>query len=458
MNITPKKLWFISYLFWAAAIVTVLVCALLSFQEEVVEDGEEDRPVFVEPVQNSFLQKKGLHEALQEPLFRLSKVDRPLRLPDLRTHVLFFGSGGRPDKSLSDSVVQYGFRNVQGVYSTPASEKVSLRFDPKTHKWAISQTPTSLQIRFVVHTGGAEVIVELEGDDGQLITTPQELHRFTLNQTPLPPSMNAFHEWTIGQWRAEPSILEKQGALWYGRDLVINTFGGEEYVFEAGRERVQFGTGDDAYVLWMGEGDCFVFDEFDRWRRVTPGPESIGKPLLRVKTIDQRSITFDLWSEEGSSRVNAVLMRRNDPSSAQIPSMRLVGALSKKRWIAEIQGKRIVLAPDDWIVLTSNGHTRIDSPEQLDAYIEGRLSGSLLAFSGIEKIQGESCLVGSFFNNSRSQQDSIVVSLYKSWGRKDTGSVRMNDNDDNDDDEYLFDDEFDDDDYDDDDYDDDYDD
>jgi hypothetical protein len=301
-----------------------------------------------------------------------------------------------------------------------------------------------LQIEFIVHNGGVEVLVELEGDDGTPVTTPQELHRFTINQTPLPPSANTFQEWTIGIWRAEPTILEKQGALWYGRDLVIESLGGENYAFEAKRERVQFGIESDAYVLWVGEGDSFVFEE-DRWRRVTLGPESIGKSLLRVKNIDQRSITFDLWNDDGSSHVIAALMRRSDTFDAKMPPMRLVGALSKKRWIAEIQGKRIVLAPDDWIVLTSNGYTRIDSPEQLDAYIEGRLSGGLLAFSGIEKIQGESCLVGSFFNSSRSQQDSIAVSLYKSWERKDSPPVHAREEEEDDDEFFFDDDEFDDD-------------
>jgi len=446
MHFTPKRLWFIAFLFWVVAILILLICVLFSFQTEEVQEAP-DQTVFSEPTQKSFAQKTTLHESLQQPLFHLSKVDRPLRLPDLRTHLLYFGAGGRPDRAPSDSVVQYGLRNVQGVYCTPVSEKVSLQFDPGTRKWAVSSEPTSLQLEFIIHIGGAEVLVELEGDDGKPITTPPELHRFTLGQTPLPPSANTFQEWTIGSWRAEPTILEKQGALWYGRDLVVETLGGEDYAFEAGRERVQFGTEDDAYVLWVGEGDAFVFEE-NRWHRVTLGPESIGKNLLRAKSIDQRSILFDLWNEEGSSHVIATLMRRSDTFDTKMPPMRLVGALSKKRWIAEIQGKRVVLAPDDWIVLTSNGYTRIDSSEQLDAYIEGRLSGGLLAFSGIEKIQGESCLVGSFFNSSRSQQDSIAVSLYKSWERKDAAPARAIEEED--DDEFFFDDEeFDDDEFDD---------
>ncbi len=445
MHFTPKRLWFIAFLFWVVAILTLLLSVLFSFQTEEVQEAT-DQAVFSEATHNSFAQKTTLHDALQNPLFQLSRVDRPLRLPDLRTHLLYFGAGGRPDRALSDSVVQYGLRNVQGVYNTPVSEKISLRFDPRTHKWEISSEPTSLQIQFIVHIGGAEVLVELEGDDGNPIITPPELHRFTLGQTPLPPSANTFQEWTIGSWRAEPTILEKQGALWYGRDLVVESLGGEDYEFEAGRERVQFGTGDDVYVLWVGEGDAFVFEE-DRWHCVTLGSASMGKSLLRAKNIDQRSILFDLWNEEGSSHVITMLMRRSDTFDTKMPPMRLVGALSRKRWIAEIQGKRVVLAPDDWIVLTSNEYTRIDSSEQLDSYIEGRLSGGLLAFSGIEKIQGESCLVGSFFNTSRSQQDSIAVSLYKSWERKDTSPARVRD-DEEDDEEFFFDgDEFDDDEY-----------
>jgi len=442
----PKNLWFVSFLCWVAAGITLVACSLFSLFDEPQGEVGIDEEVFSESSHRSFTLRKDLHEALESPLFHLSKIDRPMRLPDLRTHLLFYGSGGRPDRSLDSCVVQYGLRGVQGVYSTPSSEKVSLRFDSKSHKWSVSKVPTALQVQFVVHVDGAEVIVELKEDEGATITTPDELHRFSLNKSPMPPSVSASKEWAVGQWRAEPSLLERMGAVWYGRDLVIQTLGGEEYEDEAKRERVQFGTGVDAYVLWVGEGDCFIFDD-DRWEKVIPGPESVDKILLRAKSVDHHSITFDLWNEDASSHTAVVLMRRAASLDTKLPPLRLVGALSKKRWIAEIQGKRVVLAPDDWIVLTSNGHTRIDSPERLDAYLQGELAGGLLAFSGIEKIQGESCLVGSFFNSSRSQRENVAISLYKSWERKESGPTRAesSDLDGDEDDDYFFDDEYDDD-------------
>ena len=447
ISLTPKQLWVVSFFAWMAVAVIAVVCLCLSVCDETgfsLDVMAEQQVLTPCELSHFFAQSKELSQALLSPLFQLSKQERPLRLPDLRSHFLFFGCNERPDRSLSSSLVQYGLRGSQQVYAIDASKRVYLRFDAQTNRWTFSEEPSALSVRFVIENGRAEAIVELETDEGQKITTPTEFHRISLSISPLPVSViQSAKHWEIGPFRAEVSLLEKQGAIWYGKDEVIASFGGEEMALEAERERVQLGSGEDTYVLWVREGDCFVFDG-QRWQSAQAGPETIGRVLLRARSVDARAITFDLWNEDGSSHMQVPVVRKMMLTEMKVPEVRLVGALSKRQWIAQIQGQRVTIAPDDWIVITNQGCTKLDSPELFDDYLDGKIVGGLLACSGIEKIRGESCLLASFFDASRSRQERVAVSLYRSWGNTEAIAMNAKESDDDDDEEFFFDDDDDD--------------
>jgi len=439
--LTPKRLWFVAYLWWISAVVIACICFIFILQPEVSVDDEPMPETRNTVFKNSFVQKKNLHDALTGGLFRLGEIERHLRLPDLRNQLVFFGSNERPDQSMAATYVHYGLRGNTTKYTSPATEKVFFAFDG--NKWTASGTPTPLSGKFNLHAGGVEVVIELVADDGTLITTPSEFHRFTLAPVPQPPAARDVHQWEIGEHKVDAALLERMGASWWGKDEVIALFGGEEMAEEAQKERIQFSLGEESYAIYVQEEDCFVFEN-DQWVGVKPGPDSLGKVLLRAKSIDSRAIIFDAWNGDGSAHMSLTLLKRENMQELKLPPIRLVGALSHKNWIAEIFGKRIMLMPDDWIVLNASGYTKLDTSDRLDDYLGGRLMGNLLVCHGIEKIQGESCLVGCYFDSTRSRQEKISISLYRSWERKEQKLSPVEsdeDLDDIDDDEYYFDDE-----------------
>lgn len=452
IGITPKHLWATSGVFLLAAGVTAAACGFFfsSPAKPLVDDSPPPPLSSHSPIPHSFCQSCTLKDALHSPPFSLSLIDRPIRLPDLRSLLVFYGSNDRPDRSATNQRFQVGLRGTQTLTSVQAGEKVFFKYDTKANRWAISESPTPLSALFSPQELNAAVTVEYKDADGSSVTSPQDFHSFSLTPTPPPSTAAPAHQWSIGELPVDSSLLERQGGFWWGQDEVVKAFGGDEMAREACRQRVQFGVGANAYVIWVAEGDCFVYDE-GKWKAAEPGSETIGKPFLKAKSIEARAMHFLLWNPEGSAHLTVDLLHRGVAGEVKVPSIKIIGARSKKQWIAEILGKRVTLAPDDWVLLKPDGFAQIDTAEMLDEYIQGRLSGNLLVFSGIEKVNGELCLIGTFYDTTRTRHEDFAVSLYRSWGPKDHASESKQSEEEDDDDDDDFDDDDDDFDYDDDD-------
>ena len=412
MFITPQRIWHAAY---TVGLLAVFVfCYTLFFRHEhspeapieTIQEKEASIPY-------SFQQKKSLQDVAQDPFFTLSPIDRPLRLPDLRNGLSFLGCNERPDLSLEKMRVQFVLRGGSPS-SACAGDKIYLKFDCHSNKYNISEKPTSLSIVFKPRDNGVDVIEEIVDASGALVTVPSELHQFFLTVSASSQGTAASRQkWEVGDFIAEPLLLEKLEARWFGKDEMMHAFGGEEYADEAERERIQFGAEDDAYVLWVKENDTFIFDE-GKWEAAELGAATKGKILLRSKKIDERQMLFDLWNPDGSLHVVCTLNRREAKKDPLIPQIKLIGDRSQTRWIAEVARKRITLNPTDWIVFTEGDVVKIDSEDLLDRYIQGTLSGSMIAFSGIKKVDNATCLTGMFFDTTKTITEEISLPLYRS--------------------------------------------
>lgn len=397
------------------------------------KNAAKEKP-FVLPY--SFQQKNLIQDALKSHAVSLATIERTVRLPELRSFLTFQGCNERPDLSLSKKRVQFSLRG-QSALTANAGEKVYLRFE--NNRWTVSEKPTSLSVVFTPQEGGGgvDVVVEIQDEKGNSITTPSEHHRFSLNASALANIHSQQQQkWDVGGMPVEPILLEKQDARWYGKDEMVVALGGEAYAYQVERERIQFGAAASAYVLWVKEGDCFVFDE-GKWIAAKPGPETKDKVLLRAKKIDARQLLFDLWNEDGSAHVICVLNRRKEIKGVLPPEIKIMGARSQKLWIAEIAGERLVISPTDWLLFSEGKVSKIETKKMLDEYISGILDGGLLAFSGIEKADNDTCLVGIFFDPTRSSQENVSIPLYRSWSKDEASSGKQNDEDE--DDEEFFD-------------------
>ena len=453
--VTPKHLWSLSAVLWLIGLF--LAIAICCFRSQPSQDDQLSSLPAI-PVQSfyAFPKTPNPQEILATPAFQLSDFERPIRLPDLRPLLLFYGSTERPDRPLMSRSVQFGLRGVTTVSSAQIGSKVFFRFDLRSNRWNISETETSLFCVFSPAEGGIQASVTAVDEKNNEITTPAEFHTFLLTPT-APPQSGQTAAWFIDEIAVDGSLFDRQGAVWWGQDEVIKDFGGEEMAKEASRQRVQFSSGDDAYVIWVAEDDCFMYDD-GRWQSVQPGNASVHKPLAQARAVDGKAIHFQVWNPEGTARCNIDLNHRQAGGELVVPEIKLIGAKSRRQWIAEICSKRITLAPDDWVVLSGRGPVQLNTTRLLDDYLQGKIIGNLIILSGIEKVDGDLCFVGSFYDATRTRKKPFCISLYRSWEKKDKEakgskeeakkpSEDQDDDDDEDDEDSISDEDLEDDDF-----------
>ena len=186
-------------------------------------------------------------------------------------------------------------------------------------------------------------------------------------------------------------------------------YGGEEDAFTSGCEQIQFEKDTTLYSCYVKEGDLLCFEE-NQWKKVEPGPNSREKPLLQVKTVNEQNILFELWDNDGKRKITLELQKTIDATpTTNLFDIKLVGARSRKDWIAEISGKRTLLRSDDWLLCQDGKCERIHSKTQLDDYVNGNIQGELIALEGTARIDNQTCLVGTKFNVSKSVATQISL-------------------------------------------------
>ena len=116
--------------------------------------------------------------------------------------------------------------------------------------------------------------------------------------------------------------------------------------------------------------------------------------------------------------------------------LKLVGARSKRDWIAELGGVRMLVRSDDWFLFHDGAWSKISSLDELDDFIVGNIRGPLLVLEGSEKSGNEMYLVGRVYDTTRTQCVPLKISLFKSWEQAAPAAVEAEeDGDDEEDDD-----------------------
>lgn len=358
-------------------------------------------------------------DAVGHPFITLAKNDIKLQLPDLRNTLIYFGSTVRPDVSESAIIVQMGMRGNNTPQPVQVGSPIYLKYESKGNagKWSFSpdNRPTSIWIEIKPQEGSCEVHTFMTDSEGNNIVDPRDFATFTLTQVHMPYTAQGTNAFEIGGQRADSSILIRQKCVWFGQDLFLQELGDKSTAYAFEKERIDFLEPDNMYCCFVGPGDCLAYTD-GRWEEVEPGPDSRNKPLLVVKKVDDKTISFDLWDPKGKVRIPIELRKAMPmPSFANKFDLKLVGARSKRDWIAELGGVRMLIRVDDWLVLQDNVWHKISTPEELDDFVAGNIRGPLLVLEGSEKIGNDVGLVGKLYDITRTQVVPLKISLFKSW-------------------------------------------
>ncbi|MBS0654280.1 MAG: hypothetical protein JSR46_00755 [Verrucomicrobia bacterium] len=453
MRLQPHVLRYLN-IFLLICLTSLLGVAIYTSLDSSTVDLPAEKILKPTHLPRSFAPKSADLAELDTPFLQLATRSNSPQLPDLRAVIVYYGANHRPDSAQDNSSIYIGLRGGQSSIAVNPHTPIYLNYTGKAshNRWAFSKknSPTPIWITLEPSEKEARVSAYMKDKDGLAIDHPPEFASFTVNQTRQTAYPQGGANWQIGEFRVDGSLLGKYKAVWHGQDLFLRYFGGDEFAYTYGRERIEFKHLDAPYHCFVQPGTCLIFEE-GRWQVVEPGADTRNKSLLVVQNVTERTILFDLWDPEGKNKIAMQLHKTPTPHfSAEKFPLKLAGARSKKDWIAQIGNVRILVGVDDWLLFYNGMWQKITGLEQLDNYVKGQIRGPLIVIEGTEKNGNEVNLVARVFDESRTQELPLKVSLSKSWvspaaKKRQAAPSNEDDEDEDDDDEDDDDEEYDDD-------------
>jgi hypothetical protein len=397
--------------------ITLLLLATCSFAlarpGEITICNNEPKQRILSP--GSFVRSKEAYDAIGISLLNLPFAPPAMQVPNLRNSLVYTGQNGRPDTEEGSAKLHFSLSDGKCMASVVPGEKLYLLYDrkqnPPKYIFSPNNAPTALWIQCEAKGNEALVTLLLRNEKGEILNEPQTNSEFTLAQKEMPKPNNS-NPWELGKWRVDGTLLARQHSRWYGQDRFLEKHGGDEYQDFLTKQRIDFGEEEEAYSVYIGLNDILIWKD-NRWHAVKAGKDSYNYPLLQVKKIDDRLMSLVLWDGDGKNKISLNLLKSSDqwkPQSIE-QDFKFVAARTRSQYVFEINKERVLLRPQDWLVLTDTGWKKLTTAQEIDDYVERKINGPLFVFDGVSKKDDKQVLVGTIFNASRTEMQSVEMDL-----------------------------------------------
>ena len=352
-----------------------------------------------------------------EPILSLQYHPPTFRLPDLKNILVYYGKNGRPDAISAQSLLHLSLFGGKESRSIAPGEKLYLVYNRKREgagpKYTFSpqNEETSLWLEINPLHQEAQITVHMLDAKGKEVMEPEQVRTFSLPEKEF--SRNMTQNWEIGKWRVDATLLARQRARWFGPDRFLEEHGGEEYQEAIGRQRIDFGEGDELYSVFVKLNDCLIYDK-DRWRLVGPNDhDTLKHPLLVVKKIDERLMQLDLWDVQGKGKIGLNLLKSSENFVQQNfdQIFKFLGARTRSQFVFEIDNERVLLRPKDWLLLTDEGWKKLSTVQEIDDYVSRKLVGTLFVFDEVFRKEDKQALRGTVYNQNRTESYPVELAM-----------------------------------------------
>lgn len=369
------------------------------------------------------------YQSIGEPVLSLQVSPPTIQLPDLRALLIYYGKNGRPDAQAGHILLHFSMNGSKSVIAVAPEEPLYLVYDKKLvpHRYVFSpkNEKSALWVEAKPQDNEVLLTVSMQNDKGELITEPESFAHFKLPEKEFIRYAGA--AWDIGTWRVDGTLLARQRARWFGTDRFLERHGGEEYKDIIGKQRIDFGENEDVYSVFVGLGDCLIWDD-NQWKNTTPSEHTLNHPLLVVKKIDERLMTFELWDVEGKGKVILNLLKSNEPwlnhNAQGIQHIfKFVGARTRTQCVFEINKERILISPHDWLLMTAKGWKKLVTEEDIENYVKRKTPGTLFVFEQLDRKDGHQIMVGALYNPTRSDYQTVELPLHPGQNVKNANSI-----------------------------------
>lgn len=415
------KKWITWINYGACVVIGLLLLAAIYFyfatQTHFLEDNIIARKS--ELPKSSFARSSQEYEAIGPPALSLEFAPLSVQLPDLRRFLIYYGKNGRPDAKDDTLALYFTFVGNKTPSPILPGEKRYVLYDkqqmPNQYVFSPDNAPTPVWIEATPQGNQATVKVRMKTENGKEISEPSAYAQFTLPEKEFVRVGGTV--WELGKWRVDGTILARQRSRWYGLDKFLEKHGGEDYREWLGRQRVDFGEGDEAYSVYLGPNDCLIWKE-NRWQNIKPGEDTLSYALLCVKKIDERVMGLELWDIGGKGKVNLNLVKANEAWSPQSleQNFKFLGARTRSQFVFEINKERMLLSPHDWLLFVDGAWKKLTTPKEIDDYVERKKIGPLFVFENVERKDDRQVIIGTLINAARTEIVTIELPLQQSGG------------------------------------------
>lgn len=390
------------------AMGVVYLSSSTDFQDPLYEENEYS------PFDSHGKTRSKTYDAPGSQVLSLKQTGSSLETPDLRDSLLLYGYNARPDKNPEFHELHVGLKGSLDYRTINSGQKVFLQYEIQNGEGTYIFTPDNQASSLWIEAGNngesSTIQVKMKSLDGQILDDPSDSTLFTPTRSNFLNSSNK--QWEINSLRVDGGFLARLKTRWFGKDLFIEHHGGEEFHNIQGKERLNFGSDTESYSCYVGPGDYLVWFQ-SKWNNVKPGMDTKEFPLLHITKIDDRMMSCDLWDKGGLNKMSLHLAKSMEiwvPHRIQ-QEFKFVGSRTRKQSIVEINQKRINLSPQDWLLRVNDEWKKLSSEKDIDAYVEGQLTGELFIFNGVSKINGQQLMTGSLYNSMRTEAQAIEFPL-----------------------------------------------
>lgn len=363
-----------------------------------------------------FAMETDAYAVIGEPVFRITLNPVVIQLPDLRKHLRYRGRNERPDADAKELVLHFSLRGGEEVKAVLPAEPTYVVYDgsgrTKGYRFSPDNQETALWFTAdlpALDSTEVTVRVSMRDVEGNPVTEPAEHATVKLKAGK---QSNSIGKWTINDFRVDASLLARMRARWYGQDRFLQVHGGEDFAAQAARERIDFGQGEDAYAIYVQEGDVAAWVD-RRWEVREAGPETREYPLLVVKKLNGKLMNLEIWDPEGKARVplNLIKSRSTGVNLRILKSLRFLGTKTRTQAIVEANDERLTIERNDWLLHQRSGWSVLETIEQIDAFVERQLQGELFVYNEVSRQDGRQVLLGHAFNATRSEMQKVLIPL-----------------------------------------------
>lgn len=307
-------------------------------------------------------------------------------VPNLTRELVVLGTNGRPDAQPGEIALLLGLKSTQQEQIVFSGQTLFLKRQPKdVFLFSADKTPLAIT-PIAMKDGSVAIEVVLEGEKGQ----------FVLKNRPR-------------QVNEEASFARAlKEAKWWGPDLFLQNYGGEEYKTFHGKHKIEFSNS----ICFVQEGDFLMWED-EQWKGVSLDQLLPFFPIAKVSSISSRGVQIEAWDETGFHLMNVQI------SSPQTPRVNykldeLISSI-RPRTASELScmlGKRrVVLREGDWWLKMETGWRHLKKLNDIEDYLAHKMRGELFIFETVSMENGKAEVKGHFFDTMRTQMQPIALTV-----------------------------------------------